>query len=401
MMKRETTGGQMRRPGLYFPFIHVRDDDWLKTAALYWPSIRRLVPRPYPKHDSLTARTFFDAGILRDEVPKRLLDSMAWDLLDTIKQNADRLVADYSIGRAFTEWDGREWSECSEEGRAQQLGWIHVTKFPRDVADYLVERDLAHRGRGTPDDPWVGLHPVLAGAYMTALAGRISEQAYLEPLTDQTDLRIATPNDNVQSAISLLLGRMPAEPGTADISALSGTETYVMLALKYARPKDPSAIDARKIVQCRENLREELESFWHYVDGQRAELTELASIPLQTRRLEAFVEHVEQTIEQPLRRLEKGLKLHKLEPARSLLLAGSVAPPLAASATLSVLGAPPVATTATGAVAAVGTAWWQIENTRRQSIASSPVGYLLDVRDQLTPKTLTGRVRKILQGTYG
>ena len=64
----------MRRPGLYFPFIHVRDDDWLKTAALYWPSIRRLVPRRYPKHDSPTARTFSDAGILRDEVPKSLVE---------------------------------------------------------------------------------------------------------------------------------------------------------------------------------------------------------------------------------------------------------------------------------------------------------------------------------------
>ena len=78
-----------------------------------------------------------------------------------------------------------------------------------------------------------------------------------------------------------------------------------------------------------------------------------------------------------------------------------MAPPLAASATLGVLGAPPVATTATGAMAAIGTAWWQIKNTRQQAIASSPVGYLLDVRDQLTPKTLTGRVRKVLQGTYG
>ncbi len=302
----------MRRPGLYFPFIHVRDDDWLKTAALYWPSIRRLVPRRYPKHDSPTARTFSDAGILRDEVPKSLVDSMAWDLLDTIEQNADRLVADYSIERAFTEWDGREWSEGSEEGRAQQLGWIHVTKFPGHVADYLVEKGLAHRGRDTTHDPWVGLHPVLAGAYMTALAGRVSEQAFLEPLTDQTDLRIATPNDNVQAAISLLLGRTPAEAQAADISAWSGTEAYIMLALKYARPKNPSAIDAQKIIQCRENLREELESFWDYVDSQRAELTELATIPLQNRRLEAFAEHVELTIEQPLRRLEKGLKLHRL-----------------------------------------------------------------------------------------
>ena len=68
----------MQRPGLYFPFIHVRDDEWLKTAALYWPSVRRLVPRGYSKHDSPTAQTFFDAAILRDETPDILIGSTAW-----------------------------------------------------------------------------------------------------------------------------------------------------------------------------------------------------------------------------------------------------------------------------------------------------------------------------------
>jgi len=32
----------MEAPGLYYPYIHIRDDDWLKGAVLYWPSVRRL-----------------------------------------------------------------------------------------------------------------------------------------------------------------------------------------------------------------------------------------------------------------------------------------------------------------------------------------------------------------------
>lgn len=390
----------MQQPGLYFPFIHVRDDDWLKTAALYWPSIRRLVPRGYRKHDSRTAQTFFDAGILRDETPRSLLDSMAWDLLDTLRENADRLITDYSIEHAFANWDRREWGEGTGNGRARELGWIHVTKFPSDVVDYLAERGLALRGRNRAHDPWIGLHPVLAGAYMTALAGHVSEQAYFQPLTDQADLRVATPSDNVQAAINLLLGRRAAAEAAPD-STSPGVEAYIMLALKYARPKNPGSIDAKTIVQCRENLREELEAFWDYIDSQRAELAQLAAIPLQSRRLEAFTEHVAHTVEQPLKKLEKGLRLHRLEPTRSLLLAGSVASPLAISSTLTALGTPPVATTTTGTVAAIGAAWWQVETIRQQAKANSPVGYLLDVRDHLTPMTLAGRVRKVLQGSYG
>jgi hypothetical protein len=54
----------MQQPGLYFPFVHVRDNDWLREAALYWPSVRPLVPSGYDKHDSPTAQAFFDAQIL-------------------------------------------------------------------------------------------------------------------------------------------------------------------------------------------------------------------------------------------------------------------------------------------------------------------------------------------------
>lgn len=392
----------MQQDGLYFPFIHVRDDEWLKTAALYWPSIRRLVPRPYSKHDSPTARIFSEAGILRDEEPRDLGDFMAWKLLDTVKENADRLTRDFSVERAIATWDGPEWGEGSGQGRARELGWIHVTKFPPGLGDFLVERGLADRWRG--DDPygdrWMGLHPALAGAYMTALAGYVSEQAYLQPLTDQADLRVATPNSDVQAAISLLLGRTPDDLREGGRYA-PDVDGYIMLALHYARPENLAAIDAEKIVQCREDLREELENFWRYIGSQRAELAELTAIPLKSRKLEAFAKHAEQTIERPLRNLEKGLRLHRLETTRSMLMAGSLAPPLAAGAALSFLGAPSVATTATGAIAAIGTAWWKVKDTRQRAKADSPVGYLLDVRDQLTPRTLAGHVRKVLHGTYG
>jgi hypothetical protein len=391
----------MQQSGLYFPFIHIRDDDWLKMAALYWPSIRRLVPRGYPKHDSLTARTFFDAAILRDEVPDNLIGSTAWDLLETLSENADLLTRDYSIGQAYDKWDGRLWSEQRTLEGDPQLGWIHITKFSLDVLDYLVSRDLAKLGRGGSPDSWVGLHPALAGAYMTVLAQRLSERARFEPLTDQVDLRIATPSSDVQAALNLLLGRQHAGAEIAGGAAATGVEAYVMLALQYARPENLDTIPAEKVVQCREDLREDLQAFRDYVDSQRAELAELATIPIQARRLEAFAEHVEHTVQEPLQRLEKGLRLHKLEPTRSLLLAGSFVSPLAATVALDAAGATPHAIATVGTVAAIGSAWWQVESIRARARASSPVGYLLDVRDLLTPKTLTTRVRKFLGGTYG
>jgi hypothetical protein len=373
----------------------------LKTAALYWPSVRRLVPLGYSKHDSPTAQAFFDAGILRDEVPEDLLNSMAWNLLQILYESADSLMRDYSIEHAYAQWDGTHWGEGSGGDHVPQLGWIHVTKFPPHVVNYLSDIGLARRGRTASSDPWIGLHPVLAGAYMTALAGRVSEQAHFQPLTDQVDLRLATSSSDVEAAMNLLFGRAHAEQESTSGSANTGVEAYIMIALQYARPKNLGGISADKIIQCRESMSEDLSTFRDYVESQRAELGELANISNRRRRLEAFAEHVEHTVEQPLRKLEKGLQLHKLEPTRSLLLAGSVAPPLAVGAVLDAAHAPPLASATAGTLAAIGSAWWQIETVRRHTRTSSPVGYLLDVRDLLTPKTLAARARKILRGTYG
>jgi hypothetical protein len=69
-----------------------------------------------------TAQAFFDAEILRDEVPGNLVSSMTWDLLQTLEQNADLLMRDYSLDRACADWDGRQWGR--KRGRAYARTWV-------------------------------------------------------------------------------------------------------------------------------------------------------------------------------------------------------------------------------------------------------------------------------------
>ena len=38
--------------GLYYPFIHFRNEGWLKLTALYWDSLRRIVPSGAGVHDT-------------------------------------------------------------------------------------------------------------------------------------------------------------------------------------------------------------------------------------------------------------------------------------------------------------------------------------------------------------
>ncbi|MGC5322406.1 DUF6236 family protein [Micromonospora arida] len=399
----------MQRPGLYFPYVHVRDDDWLKAAALYWPDVRRLVPAGYSKHDSLTAQAFVEAEILRDEDPEIYLNSLTWDLLQAMRRNAELLARDYSLEHASTNWDGHQWTAAGGPNFGRpELGWIHVTKFPHGVVDYLSELGLAQLGRteghGWPVTrdmgQWIGLHPALASAYMTALAGRLGEQAHLEPLTDQVDLRVATPSSDAGAALQLLIGR--SDPGPRANLPSEAVATYVMLAMQYAHPANLKGVPATKIIECREKLVEELAKFRDHVTSQQDQLAELAAIPITARRLEAFAEHVQHTVEIPLRSLERGLKLLKLEPTRSLLLAGSfTTPAVMGAASKAAHLTHPVATSVASAAVAVGAAWWQLENIRRADKSNSPVGYLLGIRDELTPKSLAARALKVLRGTYG
>jgi hypothetical protein len=55
----------MARRCLYYPFIHFRDEGWLKLSSLYWDDVSRIVPRSYAPRDSREIRTLEDAGVVR------------------------------------------------------------------------------------------------------------------------------------------------------------------------------------------------------------------------------------------------------------------------------------------------------------------------------------------------
>ncbi|MFJ2262847.1 hypothetical protein ACIOKD_31840 [Streptomyces sp. NPDC087844] len=56
---------------IYYPYIHVQDDTWLKAAALYWPHIGRIVPEDYPIQESHTAEVLNgELGLMVNVSPK-------------------------------------------------------------------------------------------------------------------------------------------------------------------------------------------------------------------------------------------------------------------------------------------------------------------------------------------
>jgi hypothetical protein len=232
-----------------------------------------------------------------------------------------------------------------------------------ELSGFLADEGLAHIGRGD-DHRWVGVHPTVAAAYMLALAGACAEQERLDPVTDNPS-PLLSPTQGVAAAIRLLTDRSV----DAHYSRDSGYDVagFAMLAIESVMPKDLSRISVERILNVKDSLEEELDTFRVFIAGQREELQQLASISSGGVRAEAFAKHINSEITAPLERLERGFNQLGFDTIRSLLTMQTVAPPAAVTLLSDHAHAPPTVT-AVGAVSAViGSAWWQLAQESSKS----------------------------------
>jgi hypothetical protein len=59
----------MTEIALYYPYVHPRDEAWVKQALLYWPKIQRIVPDNYEMSDSPLLQLLVEEEILIDRPP--------------------------------------------------------------------------------------------------------------------------------------------------------------------------------------------------------------------------------------------------------------------------------------------------------------------------------------------
>ena len=81
---------------LYYPYIHFRDDDWLKASLLFWDLMGRIVPKSFRPElrDSDFVREVRDADdqCIRDYHPEdRDVKPVSAELLSVIDEHADWL----------------------------------------------------------------------------------------------------------------------------------------------------------------------------------------------------------------------------------------------------------------------------------------------------------------------
>lgn len=233
----------IERPALYYPYIHIRSEHWLKATLLCAPAVKRIVPETYVPEDvpRITKYTKIVGpnGALLQSVPS---DSMAAleaqnHLLAKMREHEIQIVTRYQRS------DGSSWDAY----------WIHEAKFTETLLQYLCEHKLAWRS----DHPgayghrtWYALHPVLGSAIMTTLGLSIArEQRYdvVTPSSDFHEALLATREDDIFEAL-LSSDKPEPSPTLAQANHDLGQLVINLTGINYEslRPEDIPELQSSK-----------------------------------------------------------------------------------------------------------------------------------------------------------
>jgi hypothetical protein len=172
------------RDALYYPYINIRDMDWLQGTLLCFPHVFRMVPSGYRIKDEPVARRFRE---LRGSQGRPLLDE-AWieqgpafaaEDLFLRRLNADYPKSGLKLHEKFSLVQARR--DC--EGREDDFQ-VYREKFNSSLLRFLETKGLAWAPR-KPDraNKWVAMHPVMGQAFMSTIAAAIAKGDGLDVVT--------------------------------------------------------------------------------------------------------------------------------------------------------------------------------------------------------------------------
>jgi hypothetical protein len=202
------------RHALYYPYIHIRDENWLKGTLLGFQQVRRIVPNQFTLKDQAITKPYEELKgpdgqpllqpVLIDSYQIR--ESQEW-LRHKILTRIDLLVALYSEASTPVNWQGGP--EAFE---------MHVGKilYP-ELLELLTTKSLAWYSRepGEQDSPnWVTMHPKFGSAVMSILALSIARLEGLSVVTPSGHAHHELLANREEQVFEKLLD-VPLAPGAA------------------------------------------------------------------------------------------------------------------------------------------------------------------------------------------
>ncbi|MBC9714320.1 hypothetical protein H9Y04_17305 [Streptomyces sp. TRM66268-LWL] len=400
----------MQPIGLYYPYVHVQNDVWLKTAALYWPKLARVVADGYPVRDSATATALGDGlGFWEDLDPKSAATAIKAPFLSVISEHAAALRRLYAIrpeqlrGVGSADPSLRRGHRVNRYApppapgdtvgprratRAAELFWDEVSP---DLREALINEGLAlntdrpDARSGYVESHWISMDPMLAWVYKCALTHEIASRNPLHPTTDQIAAHQATQAWDPEQIAAVLLGSQ-ARPSEEPAAGLLG-----QLAVQTVLPDNIAQIPVQKIVELRKRHDSEFSAFMGAVSLAAKDVQEELVGIESPKILASYLDHVRQEhFQKPLDDLKAAMKSLKIDTAFGAMNVQTQLP--AISGALGGLAIDKPYVTALGVAYGLLGIRHSAAKQRDQLLADSPVSYLLRVEQGLEPSGLIRRV---------
>ncbi len=404
--------------GLYYPYIHFRDDAWLKTTALYWPKMHRIVPDGYRTEDSDTVRALTaELGFIEDVDPGAAAEAVAVAFSDALSNHADELCSRYAIPpyaarHLMAAPDGRramadpatnpfrlpvqppQHPDAHRRWGPLDLAGIYRDHLAPSVIAQMLQLGLAVQlGRG----PWYGMKPDLAWIYMCMLADEIARTRGLIAMTNEVAAHSVTGGTVAQL---LTEPHGPRSASQAEIGLIR--EQLALMAVQTIVPANIGAVPIETIIGLRTKYEAEFDAFTTAVDVTAAELaTTLVSVTDVAARQSYLSDEVRKRFLQPKKEISAAIKSAHLDTAFSITTLKAELPLATVPAVAGFQTGHPVIGTGIGLALSV----LNLQRTARQKLNAamkpSAGSYLIRAEDNLTPRSMLGQVKRSLTKLVG
>lgn len=362
---------------LYYPTIDIKNEKWLRSAILFWDSIKTIVPEGYRNpYSSRLAKILQDEDILSPinvNSDMEEIESLADDVLEYLTDPA-------AAGVLFGGSDNGNVILYPEKlpREIREIARIHPLKLPYFVRDQIDRLS---------DDGFARVDGAFASFYMTLLAKKVSERLGLGIVTDSSGAE--------QLSTAVTKGRVLR---TTDISDSDSERRYMR---RYGRSADlpreiaqgtifelmlrsfdlPENISIKELIKFRSVHAEELAIL-------RAETTRLVSDFPEEFSLDALrqcaSDQYETKVLPAISSLRRSLRAENWEaPLNGFLKASYFSVPTSCALPQLLHVPVPVALMAGVGVSLVATTVNYVRH-RKDIEVSSPYSYLLSIENQFT-----------------
>lgn len=251
------------RMGLYYPYIHFQDENWLKLATLYWDRMGRIVPDKddVNAEDSDFVRALkFEVDFVKDLRPQSETQEVGSKFLELLKAHETKLRSRYGIKK----WNQRLRSEGPDRNRRHSddiIETVYAEKMSEDLRQSLVDTGLAY---APMHKDFLIMHRRLADVYMTVLADAMARQRDVgenkyEPTTDTIDNHYAVSGGGLEHIKNALLP-LEVKKQRHDVSLLSSARV-ALFALEMTVPVNIADVTLKQIIKFRKKYKKDVCEF--------------------------------------------------------------------------------------------------------------------------------------------